>query len=793
MKKKLLAMILSVGLAAGLLPMTGGAYAASGTDESSDTVQEIARQFQDMTKDPFAFRDGQMRAQAEDAAAAYPEKFDLRNVNGESFVTPVKFQNPFGTCWGFSAITAAETSILGAGLAQQDGYDASTLDLSEKHLVNFLARPLDDPTDPQNGEGTQYIDKNLTLQDKFNAGGMPFYATSLFSSGMGPNLEDRTLTDGAPAGTPSDIYEYHGLNQLTDKVKINGVWADYCYSDQDDWSIPEQLRFTQSYQLKESYMLPDPARFDDPKDETHYEYDPAATAAIKEQLLQKRGVEIGFCADVSQPDAETGDARYISKNWAHYTYEKEQANHGVCIIGWDDNYDKSNFVQGHEPPENGAWLVKNSWGSGEQEFPNKGRGDWGIPNEKGEATGYFWISYYDQTINSCEALAFDKSNVNKQYYLDQYDYMPVNAIMSADVGREVSFSNVFRAEECQELEQISCQTAAPGTTVEYEIYLLPEKHSDPQDGMLAAAGTTQAFPLGGFHKIALETPIMIQKDQYYSIIITEITPEGKYNINAPAAISEQMAAFFQLSSWEKGIVNPGESFVKADGKWYDYSNAGFRKKLLGDDYVTLSVDNFPIKGYSVPKPNLSLVLPGGDEVTLEVNDERCTDSLRARFRGDKSVLPQNADMVWTPAAGSEKVFTTEEVPGDSSMLNVTAVAPGTGYIEVTAPGVGTQVVRVEVNAPPAPKMKLRAGKKSLKVSVDHSADYASFDGCQIRYRVKGTSKWKMARISLMTDSKKLKKLKSGKRYQVQARDLTWYNEQVWYGDWGKTVTSKKIR
>lgn len=43
----------------------------------------------------------------------------------ENYVTPVKLQNPFGTCWGFGAIAAAEISLLGSGLAQADGYGAA--------------------------------------------------------------------------------------------------------------------------------------------------------------------------------------------------------------------------------------------------------------------------------------------------------------------------------------------------------------------------------------------------------------------------------------------------------------------------------------------------------------------------------------------------------------------------------------------------------------------------------------------------------------------------------------------
>ena len=68
--------------------------------------------------------------------------------------------------------------------------------------------------------------------------------------------------------------------------------------------------------------------------------------------------------------------------WSHYTWQRGMTvptNHAVTIIGWDDDYPADNFLEEHRPPQDGAWLVKNSWGSGENEFPNRATGLWGLP------------------------------------------------------------------------------------------------------------------------------------------------------------------------------------------------------------------------------------------------------------------------------------------------------------------------------------------------------------------------------------------------------------------------------
>ena len=37
-------------------------------------------------------------------------------------------------------------------------------------------------------------------------------------------------------------------------------------------------------------------------------------------------------------------------------------DHAISIIGWDDNYSRTNFAAASQPASNGAWIIRNSWG-----------------------------------------------------------------------------------------------------------------------------------------------------------------------------------------------------------------------------------------------------------------------------------------------------------------------------------------------------------------------------------------------------------------------------------------------
>ena len=282
-----------------------------------------------------------------------PASFDLRDVDGVSYVTPVKNQRPFGTCWGFASTSVAETSILGQGL-WYPGIDASNLNLSEKQLAYFTHTHITDPNNPQYGEGMYNANGGSAAADTYG-GGSPFMAANAYATGIGPTLESR--------GEP---YEYHGTGKI---VAESGT----SYSADDDWSLGNEYRNQRDFILKEAYLLPTPAVVTTDPDLTKtYTYNPEATALMKEQLLQKRSVALGFFADDSRPWDTGKDGHYINtETWAHYTYDPVAPNHAVVIVGWDDNYSREKVMEGGEwtdaigtvhtqvrPPADGCKLTR---------------------------------------------------------------------------------------------------------------------------------------------------------------------------------------------------------------------------------------------------------------------------------------------------------------------------------------------------------------------------------------------------------------------------------------------------
>ena len=631
----------------------------------------------------WAIDDGNAQNEGLFAQAAVPAQYDLRS---EGMVTPVKYQNPWGSCWAFGGISAAEISLLTASGKQYGAKTDSShaaLDLSERHLTYFALQPITDKVNPEQvGEGlhTMPVSQQETAVNPyankdaaFNAGGMPVFITTLFAQGVGPVEESLFPYRGANGKTTVQDYDENDAHLVADTKQeiemaaaqtgmtydqymaaaaasrgttVEALFATFkqaiydasteekgtaSYNKYDDWSISEvddqghpNRLYSGGFVLKNGNVLP---AYYSAKEDT--EPQQISINAIKQELLNGHGVNIAFCADqtgaytMSDIDPTTG--RSVGNHYNQYTDKPLRINHGVCIVGWDDSYAASNFKT--TAPGNGAWIVKNSWGSTTDATKDDlgnviGKRKYGMKDANGEYTGCFYLSYYDRTISNVETMEFS-ANLGSEgrFAALQHDYMPAGNgfYVTPATSGVMSSANVFSIdEEAVVAKSVSTRTAETNMRVTFAIYELKDNAKNPADGKLLYR-TSQNFEFGGYHRLDLDQPITFGKNKKYSVVTTAsvLGDDGKraYSTSANKTLSKQSVDYLatqgvKLKSYGEAIVNRGESYLYSNGAWKDWKDyldalepdAESKEILPAAKHYTDAqvIDNFSIKVYVEP-------------------------------------------------------------------------------------------------------------------------------------------------------------------------------------------------
>lgn len=212
-------------------------------------------------------------------------------------------------------------------------------------------------------------------------------------------------------------------------------------------------------------------------------------------------------------------------------------NHEICIVGWDDNYSKSNFKFQLDGMGDGAFIIKNSWGT-----------------DKGD-NGYYYVSYYDPTLaidvnNSLCSYVFTDVEDNNNYGFN-YHYTPLGLTSIKKINNnDVKFYNEWVSHKDDTLEACGFYNFIPSSC---QIKVLTEGKTQT---------TVRTLDDLGFHTIKLDQPIDIKKGQKFRIEITLTSIYTNFNY---------VALEKKFKDYSKIDAHPGESFVYIDGKWKDMS------------------------------------------------------------------------------------------------------------------------------------------------------------------------------------------------------------------------------
>lgn len=238
----------------------------------------------------------------------------------------------------------------------------------------------------------------------------------------------------------------------------------------------------------------------------------------------------------------------------------QPANHAMTIVGWDDHYSGDNFT--YTPEEDGAWLVKNSYG----ESDGISSGDSAY-----DSGGYCWISYEDYYFTKGNrVMTFigmdDPDRLDNNY---GYDGSHNPAATLKDVEKAANVFVLGKPGKTEELKAVSFGTNDAGGVFDIEIYALPLKGNSPKvwDGEPVSAVRGFEAPYPGLYTVELTAPVTIRGAKRFAVVVT---PRDKESFTAIIDKSHPDNGGFTFTS----TASRGDGYVQIAGQIMDVTDAG---------------------------------------------------------------------------------------------------------------------------------------------------------------------------------------------------------------------------
>lgn len=350
--------------------------------------------------------------------------------------------------------------------------------------------------------------------------------------------------------TSENIFLSGGTNTMA--AAILSRWIGAVYEEtlpyESTFTPDASLKFQSDYKVQEVYNI-------HPWTSKHNKYD---TDFLKELLYDQNSISVFY---------NSSKDYYNSSTYSHCCLDPDAGiTHAVLLVGWDDNFPAENFKADNRPENDGAWLVKNSWGE-----------DWGDE-------GYFWLSYEDATM--CEGACFfgepaDTCNYDSIYYYDNVGW--VNSI-SADSNQKKTtgyMSNIFKAEKDDNITAVAFYTTQANAEYEVSVYTNVKSTKDPTSGTLVstASGTEKYV---GYHTVELDTPAPVEIGTSFSVVVKIKNPSSPYNIATETSViylDDGTGTVSPALVYVPYATEKYKSYISSDGKtWKDTAGSSYTYK-----------------------------------------------------------------------------------------------------------------------------------------------------------------------------------------------------------------------
>jgi C1A family cysteine protease len=390
-------------------------------------------------------------------------------------------------------------------------------------------------------------------------------------------------------------------------------------------------------------------------------YIPDRSSALDNENIKKALSEKGAVYSTIRWE----DSSYRSSSASYYYSGSSAANHAITIVGWDDSYDRTRFST--QPAGNGAFIVKNSWGT-----------SWG-------ENGYFYVSYYDTVIGRDNAF-FSAEGAGNYYHIYQYD--PLGWVVSyGDNSETAYFANVFTAQSAEDLTAVSFYAAS--TDSRYQIFIYRGVSNTPVSGN---ADISQSGTIGvpGYHTIPLSSAVRLQKGERFSVVVKLTTPGYKF----PVAIE------YPLNGFSSGArATTGQSYVSSSGTlWTDitsmYPNTNVCLKAFTVQSSSGSSTQSPTSTQTVaptPTPTSTTTQSDTRSPTVTITSPRSFysvtpgSSVQVVWSASDNTGVTGVDISYSTNKGNTWVTVAKnQLKSGSYSLIVPADASGTFMIRVTA-------------------------------------------------------------------------------------------------------------